>query len=78
MVDYKTMLQEKCQSLTGKTPVYSIVKEIGPQHAKTFEAAAELEKLVIGVGSGKTKKEAENNTIKKLGTSVADYIISAW
>ncbi len=64
LVDYKTMLQEKCQSLTGKAPVYSIIKEMGPQHAKTFEAAAELEKSVIGLGTGKTKKEAEQAAAK--------------
>ncbi|MEW5920686.1 MAG: ribonuclease III [Bacillota bacterium] len=64
LADFKTMLQEKCQSLTGKTPVYSIIKEVGPQHDKTFEAAAELDDMIIGLGTGKTKKEAEQAAAK--------------
>lgn len=59
MADFKTMLQEKCQSLMGKTPAYIIVSEHGLQHDKTFEAAVELNEQVIGRGSGKSKKEAE-------------------
>ena len=64
LTDYKTMLQEKCQSLFGKAPLYSITKEVGPQHNKTFEAAAEIDHMIIGLGTGKTKKEAEQAAAK--------------
>ncbi len=38
-----------------------------------------LSKNFVGIkGFGKTKIESQNNTIKKLGTSAADYIISTW
>ena len=59
LADFKTMLQERYQSLVGKTPGYSIVREVGPQHDKTFEAVVQLDQAILGMGTGKTKKEAE-------------------
>lgn len=59
VTDYKTMLQEKCQLVTGKTPHYTIISEQGLQHDKTFEASVALNGVIIGRGSGKSKKEAE-------------------
>jgi len=59
LTDYKTILQEKCQSVFGKTPVYEIVCEFGPPHDKTFEAIVKIEDKVVGKGTGKSKKEAE-------------------
>ncbi len=64
VADYKTMLQEKCQLLSGKTPTYTIIGEVGLQHDKTFEASVELDGLIIGQGSGKSKKEAEQAAAK--------------
>ncbi len=61
LTDYKTILQEKCQSDFGKTPVYEIVCEFGPPHAKTFEAVVKIEYKVVGKGRGKSKKEAEQS-----------------
>ncbi len=59
MVDYKTVLQETCQSLTGETPVYTIAAESGPPHDKTFEAAVKVAGRELGRGKGRSKKEAE-------------------
>jgi len=59
LTDYKTILQEKCQSLFGKTPVYEIVCEFGPPHDRTFKAVVKMENEVVGKGAGKSKKEAE-------------------
>lgn len=59
LTDYKTILQEKCQSIFGKTPVYEIVREFGPPHDRTFEAVVKMENEVVGKGAGKSKKEAE-------------------
>jgi len=60
--DYKTLLQEKCQSVLGKTPVYEIIHEYGPPHDRTFEAIAKIENKVVGKGSGRSKKEAEQSS----------------
>ena len=64
VADFKTMLQEKCQLIMGKTPTYTIIGELGLQHDKTFEAAVELDGAEIGRGSGKSKKEAEQAAAK--------------
>lgn len=63
-LDFKTMLQEICQSEQGKTPAYRIISESGPAHAKTFEAAVVLDDKQIGKGRGKSKKEAEQSAAK--------------
>lgn len=65
VVDYKTLLQEKCQSLMGKTPVYFITDESGAPHEKTFEAVVKMENKIIGKGRGKSKKEAEQSAAQE-------------
>ena len=59
--DYKTELQELVQQKSG---------ESGPDHAKVFSASVSLNGEVIGEGSGRTKKEAEQaaacQALKKL------------
>jgi ribonuclease III len=64
LLDYKTMLQEMCQSKLGKLPSYYIIGESGPPHNKTFEAAVKTDDKVIGSGKGKSKKEAEQSAAK--------------
>jgi ribonuclease-3 len=59
--DFKTIFQEKCQSALGKTPVYEIVRECGPPHDRTFDAIVKIEDRVVGRGTGKSKKEAEQS-----------------
>ncbi len=55
----KAMLQEYTQSVNKEIPVYTIVKETGPAHNKTFEIEVSYNGKVVASGSGKTKKEAE-------------------
>jgi ribonuclease-3 len=57
--DYKTLLQEKIQELHRKPPSYYVVGESGPDHDRTFVAEARLSGRVLGKGSGKSKKQAE-------------------
>ncbi len=59
LTDFKTIFQEKCQSDLSKTPVYEIVQEYGPPHDRTFDAIVRIEDKVVGRGTGKSKKEAE-------------------
>jgi len=57
--DYKTSLQEHFQKI-GKEPLkYKLIKEEGPDHDKTFTVALNYKGKVIGEGTGKNKKEAE-------------------
>ncbi len=57
--DFKSLLQERQQSEGHSLPVYTVVEERGPDHAKTFSVEVELDGQAIAVGSGKTKKSAE-------------------
>lgn len=64
--DYKSEVQEVLQS-RGKPVniVYVIDKEEGPAHDKTFFVHMECDGMVYGSGSGKNKKEAEQNAAKE-------------
>lgn len=57
--DYKTALQEFVQRESGQVLTYQLVGESGPDHAKVFTVAVELNGREIGRGSGHSKKEAE-------------------
>ncbi len=57
--DYKTRLQEWCQRHFDALPQYRTVKESGPDHQKRFEVELLIDNRVQGVGSGSTKKAAE-------------------
>ncbi len=57
--DYKTLLQEKIQERHRSPPTYRVVAQSGPDHDRTFVAEARIGRRVLGSGSGKSKKQAE-------------------
>ena len=63
--DYKTALQQFVQQTEGDFLEYNVVGESGPDHMKVFEVDAMLNSNVIGHGSGKSKREAEQNAAKQ-------------
>lgn len=63
--DYKTQLQERAQILFKTVPKYKLVKESGPDHDKTFEINLYIRGEVMGVGTGKSKKNAEQAAAKE-------------
>src|SRR5450755_3207363 len=72
-LDWKTSLQELTASRLLGVPYYEVT-ESGPDHEKTFEAAVRVGGTIYGGGSGRSKKEAEQqaaeeawNTIRLLG-----------
>lgn len=62
--DYKSVFQEEMQS-EKRNIRYEIIKEMGPANDKTFEAVVYIDDLIYGHGSGKTKKEAEQQAAKE-------------
>lgn len=64
-IDYKTRLQEVIQVQKGNRIKYDIVKEEGPDHAKIFYTEVRLNDMIIGVGSGHSKKESEQEAAKE-------------
>lgn len=57
--DFKTELQELVQRQAGQELTYRMAGEQGPDHAKTFSAEVLLNGSVVGTGTGRSKKEAE-------------------
>ncbi|ABW19002.1 ribonuclease III [Alkaliphilus oremlandii] len=62
--DYKTDLQEILQSKYDEKISYKVVSEVGPDHNKTFEVEILLGEKSLGMGEGKSKKEAEQRAAK--------------
>lgn len=57
--DFKTALQELVQRQADQVLTYRMIGEEGPDHAKIFSAEVLLNGKALGVGSGHSKKEAE-------------------
>jgi ribonuclease III len=57
--DHKSRLQEWAQKKYKIPPNYVVSRSFGPDHAKTFEINVTISSEVLGSGSGKSKKEAE-------------------
>ena len=57
-LDWKTSLQELAAASSLGVPDYR-VDEAGPDHEKTFHARAVVSEEVLGEGTGRSKKEAE-------------------
>ncbi|MBP9719300.1 MAG: ribonuclease III [Candidatus Levybacteria bacterium] len=59
--DPKSMLQEYVQSKKQNSPLYKVLQEEGPPHAKTFTVGVYANDKLLGEGQGKSKQEAEVN-----------------
>ena len=70
-LDWKTSLQEAASGLALGTPVYRITDE-GPEHEKTFHADVLLAGEVHGNGTGRTKKDAEQQAAEHAWRSLRD------
>lgn len=57
--DYKTCLQEVLQSNGENNIWYKLIEEKGPDHNKRFVMEVGINDTVLGVGEGKSKKDAE-------------------
>jgi ribonuclease-3 len=57
-MDFKSELQERL-ARDGDTVAYEVASEVGPPHDRRFEIRATVGGDEIGLGSGRSKKEAE-------------------
>jgi len=62
--DYKTLLQEFAQKKYKICPNYILKGEEGPEHDKTFYMEVVIKDKTIGIGEGKSKKDAEKLAAK--------------
>lgn len=65
MKDYKTVLQEKLQIHGSVDIKYNIIKEVGPDHDKSFVAEVVCNGKKLAEGVGKNKKMAEMSAAEK-------------
>ena len=70
-VDFKTELQEEL-ARRGKSVSYSVLEVEGPPHNRRFTCAAVIDEEEVGVGTGASKKDAEQaaarQALEKLGS----------
>lgn len=64
-LDAKSRFQEKAQELTGLTPSYKTLKELGPDHNKTFTLGVFIGDVQVAIGAGLSKQEAEQKAAEK-------------
>ncbi len=43
---------------------YKVINETGPQNSKTYEVEVYVDNIKYGTGTGKNKKEAEQNAAR--------------
>lgn len=69
--NYKSLLQQYCQKEYGRTPLYQLLDEKGPDHNKCFEMAVVINHQPYPSAWGVTKKDAEQkaalNVLIELG-----------
>lgn len=59
-LDPKSHLQELAQEQRGVTPVYKVISELGPDHAKRFTVGCYIGEKLYGQGEGSSKQTAES------------------
>jgi ribonuclease-3 len=62
--DYKSALQERLQGRGRSLPTYRITSETGPDHQKTFHVDVRIDGEVAATGSGRSKKDAEQEAAR--------------
>ena len=64
LTDYKTKLQEEIQAEHRDAVQYVTVSQTGPAHDRTFTVQVKYNDIVLGTGTGKSKKKAEEMAAK--------------
>lgn len=62
--NHKSKFLEYVQAHTDFIPEYSVIKEEGPEHNKLFTVEVFVNKRSLGIGKGKSKKQAEQESAK--------------
>jgi ribonuclease-3 len=70
-VDFKSALQERL-ARRGELVSYEVVGEQGPPHDRTFSISARIEGVEISRGSGRSKKDAEQEAAQAALEALGD------
>lgn len=60
--DAKSLLQEYVQAKKQNSPLYKVLSEEGPPHAKVFTVGVYVQNKLIAKGKGNSKQEAEKQS----------------
>ena len=73
--DYKTALQELVQQKKNQVLAYALVGQSGPDHDKEFSVEVSLNGTVVGRGTGRSKKRAEQDAARDaIGLLFPDHV----
>lgn len=72
--DYKSELQELVQKENNFLPLYKIIDETGKPPHVIFTAAVYLQEKQIGLGTGKNKRNAEQNAAYSALQNIDEFI----
>ncbi len=64
-INYKSLLQEYIQALHKVAPRYRVHSTTGPDHDKQFAVEVVVKGNILGSGTGKTKKDAEQKAARE-------------
>ena len=64
LTDYKSKLQEEIQAEHRDAVQYVTVSQSGPAHDRTFTVQVRYNDIILGTGTGKSKKKAEEMAAK--------------
>lgn len=62
--DPKSLLQEIVQAKKQPSPIYKVITEVGPAHAKIFTVAVYAQNKILGKGTGRSKQTAEEKAAR--------------
>jgi ribonuclease III len=78
-IDAKSLFQQYIQAnFKGVLPEYRAVKELGPDHDRTFTIEVYVESKKYGIGEGRSKKEAEKQAASSALGSIAKSRLQEW
>lgn len=70
--NYKSLLQERLQARYKMPPRYKVSYTSGPDHARRFTVKVMLKGTVLGVGTGNSKKQAEQRAAETALTRLTE------
>lgn len=72
--DHKTTLQELVQSRSKRLPVYETMRTEGPAHSLIFIVQVRFDGIVLGHGSGASKRKAEQAAAREALTNQTEWL----
>lgn len=73
--DPKSLFQEQTQFHHHTSPLYKVIGEAGPSHAKIFTVGVYVRNVLLGQGEGKSKQEAEEKAAKQALEKESENIV---